>query len=138
MSYNPLIHGKDATERIVSIEPLDEHAILFVENKDGSVEMKEVPNRYWLLADKQLNKSFVRLEGDLHYKWGVQFTTREDFLNARKRAKYSADTYSIYDSKEALMVKDGYTYYKGMDINEVSILSFDIEATSLTYNKKDL
>ena len=35
------------------------------------------------------------------------------------------------------MLLEGYTYYKGMTIEDVSILSFDIEATGLNSNDPD-
>jgi DNA polymerase elongation subunit (family B) len=56
-------------------------------------------------------------------------------MDARRVLKQRGfDTFSIYDPKESLMVKDGLTLYKGLKIKDVSILSFDIESTSLEVN----
>lgn len=132
---NTLIYGKNPLERIVSIEPLDDCAEIFIENKDGKIETQFVKNRYWILADRQINKSFIRLKGDLNYKYGAQFANREEFGKKRWTLQQENEIFSIWDAKEALMVKDGYTYFKGMRHNEVSILAFDIEATGLKHDK---
>jgi DNA polymerase, archaea type len=132
MTYNKLLHGKNNKENIVSIEVDDGRAELFIE-KDGKVWSEFVANKYWILASAPLNKSFVRMKGDLHYCWGRQFTERIDFYKYRNIFKHE-DIFSIYDAKEALMVKDGYTYFKGMRLKDVSVLSFDIETTSLELN----
>lgn len=132
-----LIYGKNDTERIVSIEVEDDSAILFREDENG-ITQEVVPNRFWLLSNTKINNKFVRMEGEQHYKWGIQFTEREEFYKMRRVwSKY--DTYSIYNAQEALMVKDGYTYFKGMKSNhEVSTLAFDIETTGLNHDKSSL
>lgn len=130
--YNPLIFGKDQTERIVSVEVIEDKAILFLEQEDGTIETKEVPNKFWLLHDKQVDKRWVRLKGESHYKYGRQFSKFSEYCSARS---YLGDScYGIWDKVEALLVKDGYTYFKGMKFNEVSILSFDIETVGLEHN----
>lgn len=132
MKYDKLIFGKNDTENIVSIEVNDDTAELFIE-KDGKVTSLFVPNKFWILSNQNIKGDFVRLKGDTHYKYGKQFTTRADFA---KYANYTKeyDTYKIWNKEEALMVKDGYTYFKGMTINDVSILSFDIETTGFIKN----
>lgn len=126
-----LIYGKNDIERIVSIEVKDDIIEVFQEDEEGSVNIQTLPNRFWILATKPLDKrNWVRLKGDLHYRYGLQCTTRKDFLALRKR--YSKqDTYSIFCPKVASMVKDGLTHFKGMKPEDVSVLSFDIEAYGL-------
>jgi len=131
-----LVYGKQDLERIVSVEPLDEQTLLFIENQDGTITKQFVKNSYWILSNEKLDEKSIRLKGDLHYKWGKKFNERLDFIKARRFFK-EKDIYSIYDAKESFLVKEGYTYYKGMDYKEVSILSFDIETTSLEYTSKD-
>lgn len=132
MKYDALIFGKDQTENIVGIEVTDDSAELFIE-KEGVVTSKFVPNRFWILANENIKGKFSRLKGNQHYKYGIQFKEREEFSKTRGYLK-SYDIYSIWNAEEALMVKDGYTYFKGMTIDKVSILSFDIETTGF---KKD-
>ncbi len=134
--YNKLIHGKDFTERIVNIEVQDGSAELFIENEDGAVTSKVVENKYWILAPWEAERNlfkWTKLKGNLYYQYGVQFNDRDSFMDARKLLRGS-DIYSIYDPKESLMVKDGLTYFKGMKLKDVSILSFDIESTGLDHD----
>lgn len=124
-----LLFGKNNLQNIVSIEPNDGSVEVFFET-EGNVSSTHLSNKYWILANTQLKKDWVRLKGELHYKWGKQFSTREEFLQYRNVFK-KQDIFSIFDSKESLMVKDGLTYFKGMSPKDVSILSFDLETTSL-------
>ena len=134
MSYIPLIHGKNFKERIVSIEPEDSICKLFLELEDGTIKEEVVLNRYWILSNKQINKSWTKLQGELYYKYGRQFVDRQTFLKTRGHLK-NIDTFSIFDPKESFSMNFGYTYFKGMKHNEVSILSFDIEATGLEHDR---
>jgi len=124
-----LLYGKDTTQKIVSIEVNEDQAEVFTEDA-GVVSSHLVPNRYWVLLSGNPG-SCTRLKGELHYKYGRQFKSREEFQKFKYRYNDRAKAYSIYDAKEALMVKDGYTYFKGMTVNDVSVLSFDLETTGL-------
>jgi DNA polymerase, archaea type len=130
--HHRLIYGKDETKRIVSIETMESAAALevFVEDENNNVGSHLVSNRYWILSNQNIDGSFTRLNGNLHYKYGKQFVTRSEFISFKKQHQRS-DLYSIYDPKESAMVKDGITYFKGMKPHDVSILSFDIETTTL-------
>jgi DNA polymerase, archaea type len=128
-NYDPLIWGKNSQEKIVSIEINDANAELFIQQDDGSIEVKLVPNKFWLLANSALDKGFVRLKGDQHYKWGRQFTEWSEY--SRARGYYKDKVWGIWNKQEALMVKDGYTYFKGMQVKDVSVLAFDIETTGV-------
>lgn len=131
--FDPILFGKSGLEKIVSIEPGDDTTELFIQQEDNSIKSEWVKNKYWILSDKQISKEWVRLKGDLHYKWGKQFDNRQDFLKARQYLK-KHDIWSIFNAKEAFMVKDGYTYYKGMKPSDLSILAFDIETTGLNHD----
>jgi DNA polymerase I len=133
---NHLIYGKDSTERIVSIEPGDETAVLFIESEDGAVNQKVVPNTHYILFADQHSPKFKRLGGDQPYRWLYETNTRQkwaEVLSSSYKKRY--DFHVIRDPKEALMVKDGYTYFKGMKASEVSVLSFDIETNGLTVDQ---
>ncbi len=133
MYDNKLIYGKNPLERIVSIEVQDETATIFRELADGSLDIKKVPNRFWILAGRQFGPGWNRLEGEQYFKWGKQFTKFSDYMEEKKKLPYK-EIYTIGNAPEALMVKDGFTYFKGIRHDEVSILSFDIEATGLEHN----
>lgn len=130
---NKLIYGKSNLERIVSIEVQDETATIFRELEDGTLDIIKVPNRFWILAGKPYGDGWNRLAGDQFFKYGKQFTKFRDYYEAKKKLPYK-EIYSIGNSVEALQVKDGYSYFKGLHPQDVSILSFDIETTGLEHN----
>lgn len=127
--YNGLIFGKDDTERIVAIEIQDNSAELFIESKEGIVETKVIPNKFWTLAASKLDSKYIQLKGDLHYKYGRQFLNFSEY--AKHRAYQKDSVYGVWDKVESLLLKDGITFFKGMKVSEVSILSFDIETVGV-------
>ncbi|CAB4200219.1 PolB DNA polymerase elongation subunit (family B) [uncultured Caudovirales phage] len=130
-----LIYGKDTTERIVSIEVEDDTATLFVETADG-VETREVDNRFWFLFAEKLSPKFAELKGKQHYRYLVEYDSRQKASEIAQMARDKRyDYFSVYNPKESLMIKDGFTYFKGMRVSDVSVLSFDIETnTGLDHN----
>lgn len=132
---NPLIYGKDQTERVVGLEVCDHQTELFIENIDGTVISRFLTNKFYILSNYQQRPDWIRLSGNLHYKWVRPFETRNEFLKARSYLKKGGkDIWSIYNEKEAFMVRNGVTYFKGMKHDEPSIMSWDLETTGL---KKD-
>jgi DNA polymerase, archaea type len=131
---NNIIFGKNNIERITSCEVKDDIIELFIEEEDGSLRSEFKPNRFWILSPLKIDSSWKHLEGNLYYKYIKLYNNREDFLADKKRY-YKNDIYSIYDDKEAAMSIYGFTYFKGMKVDDVSVLSFDIESTSLEHTK---
>jgi DNA polymerase I len=132
MFENSLIFGKSQLLNLVSLEVKDNAAELFIE-ENGVVRSEFVPHKYWILSAQPYNGGWTPLKGDLHYKWGKQWDDYEDF-NKQRQMLYSKDTYSVWDAREAFLINKGYTYYKGMNPKEVSILSFDIETDGLKHH----
>lgn len=129
-----LIYGKNEIQGIVSVEPEAESLNIF-QRIDGKLNNFSIPNKYWILASRPINNSWARLKGDLHYKWGKQFKTIADMRQAKHFLKQDEeDIYYINDGKESSMVNKGITYYKGLKPSDLSVLSFDIETTSLDPN----
>lgn len=136
MYEDDIIYGRNKVERVVSIEVSEDAATLFIEDTEGNLHTQTVSNRYWLLSNECLEGHWSRLQGNLFYKYGKQFKTKQDYFTYLNKYRHK-DLYKLYDDKEALMIKDGYTYFKGMKHTEPSILSFDIEATGLDPKHKD-
>lgn len=132
MNIQELIYGRDNTQRITNIEVSDSSLELFIEKEDGTVVSEFKQNQYWILTPYSSSKT-VPLTGNLHYKHALLFNTQEEFYNA-SRHFYNKDAYMVWHGKEAAMIKSGITCFKGMKANEPSILSFDIETTSLNPN----
>lgn len=126
-----LLYGKAGIDRIVGMEvEEDGNVTIFQQTPENDIVKLVKSYRYWILASEKLSKSFVKLEGDLHYCWGIQFTSIQDFYSALR--KYSnQDIYKIGNQEEAAMAKDGYCFYQNLRISELKILSFDIESTGL-------
>lgn len=60
MYDNKLVYGKNPMERIVSLEIQDDVCTIFREMSDGSLDIKKVPNRFWILSDKaQIGRAHV-------------------------------------------------------------------------------
>lgn len=133
MSLTPeqhdIIFGKDKTENIVSIEIEGPTAIVY-KQIDGVVSTEVRENRYWITSRYPMNDESRKLGGNNYYRFITQYEERENFINDRRYLK-KKDLWSIYDEQEQWLVRSGATYYKGMKLQDVSVLSFDIEATSL-------
>lgn len=132
--YNPLIYGKNSLERVVSCEVHENQIELFIEDADGTVRSEFKPHKYWLCAPVLADSGFHRLTGDNFYRYIKFYEDKETFKQDRYKY-YKNDIYFMSDEKEAAMVAYGFTYYKGMKLNDVSVLSFDIETNGLTLNK---
>lgn len=128
---NELIFGKDKTERVVSVEPSEgDTCTLFIQAEDGNVSQKLVPMSHWLLYSEQHSPKMKRLDGDQHYRWLMEYDSeakREEILKLSREKRY--DLFQIRDNKEAFMIKNGVTMYKGLKVKDVSVLSFDLEHT---------
>ena len=106
--HDKLIYGKNETQRIVCIEPSEDSAIIYIEDENNIINSHIVSNRYWILSNQNIDGSFARLTGNLHYKYGKQFVSREDYISFKKQ-NHRFDMYSIHDPKESFMVK-GFNY----------------------------
>jgi DNA polymerase, archaea type len=134
MFQDRLIYGKNQLQRLVNAEIENDKATLFIEDETGTISTQTQPNKFWALTAN--NTTGKKLEGNLHYKYGHQFTSKTDrsnFINNLR--KKNSDFFTIYDEKESFLTKDGYTFYKGMKHTDPSMLSFDIESTGLFHNK---
>lgn len=133
-----LIYGKDPTERIVNISIDDNLVYIYRELEDGIINTQVKPANYWIIGTSRPKGKYISLEGNQPYKYLKEFDNYEAYKNARIACyKNKNDVYSISNLTESYMVRHGYTYFKGMKINEVSVLSFDIETTTLDPKNKD-
>lgn len=129
-----LLYGKDSTLGVVSMEINDSSVDLYIQKEDGTVECKVIENYPWILCDRDLG-GMVRLKGEQHYKFGRQFKTIDEFQKFYNMNCRRADLYTIHNLKENCMVNKGITYFKGINVEDISILSFDIETNGLAINK---
>ncbi len=131
-----LVFGKDNTDRIVSIENKDNELYIYRQLKNGQLELTKKPSTFWFITNKQISDKQTTLEGVQHYKYLGTFNNQEErdkVVGLLK--KNNVDYYRIFDQKEATLVYNGMTYFKGMVPKEVSALSFDIETTTLKHTE---
>lgn len=130
-NYNELIYGKDQTEEIVNVTVENDKVYLY--KADGTCEEHEYYP--WVLSNQpSTTREAEKLKGNQYYKYKTKVTT-EDFdkisLN-RPRGVWFARS-----KPEAFMLEHGVTYFKGLQPNQVSLFSFDIEATGLDGEAED-
>lgn len=127
-----LVFGKNEISHIVGCEVEDHETILYREI-GGQVVEESIPNKLWLIGSRQFDNSWKRLDGNLTYKFIKYYNTKKEFFQDRKRYNPES-TWSVGDMKEASMLLNGFTYFKGMKVKDVSILSFDLETAGLVHN----
>lgn len=134
---NELIYGKNSLDRIVSVEPGSGNKCkIFRELEDGTIESEEVPMSHYILFADAISSKFKRLKGDQHYCYLYETDSKEKHRDILSKCyKERHDLFNIRDEKEAFLVKEGFTYFKRMKVEDVSVLSFDIETTGLTHDK---
>ena len=122
---NNIIFGKDNTTNIVNITITPEHTTRVYRETNEGVFCDEYDYKPYVLTSSKLDGS-ERLKGDKFYKWLTPVELGKDYEDIRGYGIYKPRT-----MEEGFMLLSGMTYYKGMRIQDISILSFDIEATSL-------
>lgn len=130
-----LIYGKQKTERIVSIEVEGSEAVIFIQQDDGTIAEQRMPYKYWLLLSQKHSDKLRELKGNQHYRYYMEYDDQSKYFEVVKSCKSKRYDYFTKSGREALMLKDGYTYFKGMRVQDVSVLSFDIETTGLEHNQ---
>lgn len=127
--FSDLIYGKDKTEGIVSLEIDGNDLVLFY--NDGTSERR--PAKFWLCANRPLDRNFYKMKGNSHYKYIRVFEDKEEYY--KWRAVYrKKDIFCIWNDIEAQMISKGITLFKGLKVDDVSVLSFDIEGSGLARN----
>lgn len=127
------IFGKNDLENIVSCEVKGNNIEIFTE-KDGIISTIIKPHQFWLLSPEPLDKEWKRLGGELHYKYIKLYNHISSFFVDKKKYKLN-DKFTVGNAKESAMLLYGFTYFKGMKIEDVSILHFDLETTGLVHDE---
>lgn len=128
-----LLYGKNELQRVVAVEINDAVAEVFQELEDGTITSQILKNRFWILSNDKLHSKQHRLAGEQHFKWGFQCQEETEFRKWKNVWKHR-DIYAISNIQEQFMVKDGVTSFKGMKLDDLSVLSFDIESTGLDHD----
>lgn len=117
--YDKLIFGKNQEEGIVNVSyKLGKMYIYF---QDGT--SKSIDYRPFCLSSV-VTGSGKRLTGNQHYKYLTSLT--DDRYNELKDS-WDKNFWFPRSIEEGFMILNGYTYFKGLKVNDISLLSFDIE-----------
>ena len=127
-----LIYGKDKTEGIINIEYVDGNAIIH-RLVDGEIKQESIPHELWILhKDKPRSGRVGELSGRQDFRYFTKHHNEADYSRARSKMRWG-DYYAAKSHKENYMLRSGATYYKGLKMDQVSILSFDIETSGLKH-----
>ena len=130
---NELIFGKDPTENIISIQVEEDSLTLFM--KDGTLQHR--PYKHWFLTSRP-GKYSIKLEGNQHFQYLNEFDLRSEYSDA-KQAAYKKlrkeQIFNVYNEQEQAMLRSGITLFKGMKVQDLRILSVDIESVGLMSNE---
>ncbi len=127
--YDQVLYGKNGLEKIVGAESDGDQLYLFIQNGEETIT-KLIPNKLWVCGLKNHDGQFSRLSGDREYKFIKYYKNTEKWDNARKM-KYQLDLFVGYCPVESNFITRGLTYFKGLQIKDVPVLSFDIETDGL-------
>jgi DNA polymerase elongation subunit (family B) len=132
---NKIIYGKDETENIISAEVKDD--LLWLFKNDGTVETR--PLRLWITCAKRPSLKWDKLEGNQTYKYIRRFSTVEEWKDIKsKMYKKRYDFFTVNNLVENQLIENGITLFKGLKVDNVSRLGFDIEADGLVTTKNSV
>lgn len=131
---NNLIFGKDATERIVSIDLKDDKVHLYTQCPYGSGKVNVEIFDYlpYVLSHGAIRSHSEKLTGNQYWNY-ITSTTCEKFQALSEN--YQRELWLPRTLEDCYMLAEGTTLYKGMKVQDVSILSFDIETSGLAFNE---
>lgn len=117
--YDKLIFGKNQEEGIVNVSyKLGKMYIYFQDGTSKTIEYRP------FCLSSVITGSGKRLKGNQHYKYITSLT--DDRYNELKDS-WDKNFWFPRGIEEGFMILNGYTYFKGLKVNDISLLSFDIE-----------
>lgn len=127
--YDPLIFGKDNTEHITNITVGNDLAYIHYSNGNSTI----IPYQNWALGANWTD-GCQKLKGSQYYKY-IKDLPEDTWYDLKNN--WNPSIWTPRSASEGFMLRSGMTYYKGMKVSDVSLLSFDIEATSLDKSDPD-
>lgn len=130
-----LIYGKDPVKRIVGSEVMKDYLVNYIADGNKTTTEKRPFYYYVLLEAYDDSQECGRLGGKNDFQYFVKFKTKGAAYNYCRNLDYNDKRYyRCYNPVESAMLREGFTFYKDMKVNDVSVLSFDIETTGVTIN----
>lgn len=127
-----LIYGKNSLQNIVGIGVKNDKLFIYKAN-GNKTEIIRMPNYHYILTDKyDQSMNPGRLSGPGHFQYFAKFNNKSSLYDYKTICQRKGiDFWYAYNPVEAAMIKDGYTMFKGLTMEQVSALSFDIETTGV-------
>lgn len=129
---NDLVFGKNKLENIVNITIDGNNALIYISGKKTPQIIQYKP--YVLSPKPGTAQKSKKLKGHQYYKYLTEVDY--DYYN-EITSNFDPTFWAPRTIDEGFMLLNGHTYYKGMTVDKISVLSFDIEATSLDPNDKN-
>lgn len=125
---NKLIFGADPTQNIVNVTMKDDQVYLYSQDEKGNVKLDQFPYTPWVLSHEKIKSTSEQLKGNQYWKF-LTSTTCDKFNKLQET--YQRDLWLPRNIVETFLLCEGTTYYKGLKVPDVSVLSFDIETSGL-------
>jgi DNA polymerase elongation subunit (family B) len=133
-SLENVIFGKNKETNIVNISIKDNNAYIFQEF-NGVIKETVVPYRHWVLSPVYAN-GCQKLLGNQHFKYIKEYPSVDAYQEIKANI-YKYGLFTVRNFAEAFMIRNGHTYFKSMKVEDVSVLSFDIETDGLSYEREE-
>jgi DNA polymerase I len=138
--FSAILFGKDTTDRIVAVEPVENRLAVWRRLPDDSVERRFQPFAPWILLtapDPRLGDNFQELEGE-GFRYLYEFPGWGAFQEARRRLRDEHVEHLTYanGAKQAL-IRSGQTLFKGMAMEDAVRMQVDIETVGLTFDRPE-
>lgn len=124
---NRIIFGRGETKNIVNISLKNDEVYIYTETSD-EVKVEKFQYTPFVLSSRPISKNSEKLKGNQYYQYLTSITT-DKFHELNQ--KFHRDLWLPRTIEETFTLVHGETFYKGMKINDISILSFDIETSGL-------
>lgn len=132
MKIDELLYGTSKLNHIVACDYDDDEMLkVWVEKPGQPTKELSFNTPRWLISNRE-RENWHKLKGNLPYSWVKTFATSQEYWDTRRSGSRN-EFLGVYDEREMAMIIGGFTQFKGMEPKDVSVLSFDIEATGIEH-----
>jgi DNA polymerase elongation subunit (family B) len=123
-----MIYGNDKRRGITSIKVDDNKTRLYYSDR----KTEDIDTDLFILWSRHLSDRHIKMHGNLHYKYATKYGTVKKWRSVIKNSSYrNYDYMTPWNPTENIMIKLGLNNFYETNLENIPILSFDIEATTL-------
>ena len=123
-----LIYGKNPLKNIVNVSYKSGEMYIYTEDEFG-VDCEKIRAKQWILTRNKYDLPIPLSGENMYYNYMVLVDDISKHTTELRKRRIDFET--KYNPTENLLTRLGYTYFKGMNPSDVSILSFDIETNGI-------